>query len=203
MVGDEEEITTALRSCDSESQLLHHVTLDLVDNAIVRRKAKVKIKIHNVESGCHFSHAAYTPKLLLVFPHDSPSPPTLSGQTLCARPALCASIVISSGMTTSAKLFYNVVLQITVDKGPDAAGTETVHVGFAHVVLAMQVNHAALLVDAYARVLGAARAGATEAAELGTCLAQVAYHQTVVVNHTARVRASCPRTRAIGATSIS
>jgi len=39
-------------------------------------------------------------------------------------------------------------------------------------------------VDAYAQALGAARAGATEAAELSACLAQVAYRQTVVVNHT-------------------
>ena len=54
---------------------------------------------------------------------------------------------------------------------PDAAGREIVHAGFAHAVLTAQANHAAPLVDACARALSA-------------CLAQVAYRQTVVVNHT-------------------
>jgi len=48
---------------------------------------------------------------------------------------------------------------------------ETVHTGFACIVLTMQANHATPLVDTCTQVLS-------------TCLVQVVYHQTVVVNHT-------------------
>jgi len=88
---------------------------------------------------------------------------------------------------------------------PDAAGTETVHAGFAHVVLAMQVNHAALLVDAYARALGAARAGAgvrkppqqrpfqerAHSANLETASRSLTIHQCSVVSF---VRSDCAST---------
>ncbi|KAI0271608.1 splicing factor, Prp19-binding domain-containing protein [Gloeopeniophorella convolvens] len=56
----------------------------------------------------------------------------------------------------------------------------------AHVIFATQANHAAPLVDAYARALGGLKAAraAESAARLGACLAQFKYRSTVVVNHT-------------------
>ncbi|KAA1468417.1 hypothetical protein DENSPDRAFT_863571 [Dentipellis sp. KUC8613] len=65
-----------------------------------------------------------------------------------------------------------------------APGAEPVaYDGFAHVVFATQANHAAPLVERYARALGA-QAEAKAAAALGRCLARFEYRRTVVVNHT-------------------
>jgi nucleoid-associated protein YgaU len=62
----------------------------------------------------------------------------------------------------------------------------TLHAGFEHVILATQANHATPLVGAYARALEEQEAfvAAERAAQLGACLSQFEYRQTVVVNHT-------------------
>src|SRR6266436_2166741 len=58
--------------------------------------------------------------------------------------------------------------------------------GFDHVILATQANHAAHLVDGYARALQEQQApqAALHATQLSACLSQFKYRQTVVVNHT-------------------
>jgi flavin-dependent amine oxidoreductase len=58
--------------------------------------------------------------------------------------------------------------------------------GFDHVILATQANHAAPLVDGYARALKGHQAvqAAVPATQLSACLSQFEYRRTVVVNHT-------------------
>jgi len=58
--------------------------------------------------------------------------------------------------------------------------------GFDHVILATQANHAASLVNGYARALEGQQAvqAAVPATQLSACLSQFEYRQTVVVNHT-------------------
>ena len=58
--------------------------------------------------------------------------------------------------------------------------------GFEHVILAAQANHAAPLVDGYARALEKQQAeqAAAPATQLSACLSQFEYRRTIVVNHT-------------------
>lgn len=62
----------------------------------------------------------------------------------------------------------------------------TLYSGFEHVILATQANHAAPLVDGYARALEEQRAvqAVVPAAQLSACLSQFEYRRTIVVNHT-------------------
>lgn len=62
----------------------------------------------------------------------------------------------------------------------------TQYPGFEHVILATQANHAAHLVDGYARALEEQQAvqAAVPATQLSDCLSQFEYRRTIVVNHT-------------------
>jgi hypothetical protein len=62
----------------------------------------------------------------------------------------------------------------------------TLYPGFEHVILATQANHAAPLVDGYARALEEQQAvqAAVPATQLSACLSQFEYRRTIVVNHT-------------------
>jgi hypothetical protein len=62
----------------------------------------------------------------------------------------------------------------------------TLYPGFEHVILATQANHAAPLVDGYARALEEQQAvpAAMPATQLSACLSQFEYRRTIVVNHT-------------------
>lgn len=92
---------------------------------------------------------------------------------------------IHLGIPTTALLpDHNCPGRVTIvcSAGDDLA----LHPGFEHVILATQANHAAPLVDAYARALEEQQASqaAVPATQLSACLSQFEYRQTVVVNHT-------------------
>jgi hypothetical protein len=67
-----------------------------------------------------------------------------------------------------------------------AGEDSTLYPGFEHVILATQANHAAPLVNGYARALEEQQAVqvAMPATQLSACLSQFEYRRTIVVNHT-------------------
>ncbi|KAI0321005.1 splicing factor, Prp19-binding domain-containing protein [Amylostereum chailletii] len=70
---------------------------------------------------------------------------------------------------------------------PDATNTLSIHNGFSHVILATQANWAAPLLRGYAATLRTQsqdESAAADADALGACLENVAYRDTVVINHT-------------------
>ncbi|KAI0044365.1 hypothetical protein FA95DRAFT_1583773 [Auriscalpium vulgare] len=78
---------------------------------------------------------------------------------------------------------------VSVVCSPSDAGSQAYH-GFAHVIFATQANHAAPLVQGYAKALAESsielerKTAASRADQLAACLSQFEYRQTIVINHT-------------------